>query len=161
MITQNKLKRLLHYNQDTGIFTRKVATCNTVKVGDIAGHKRMDGYVVISLGNNSYFAHRLAVLYMENKLYPHHVDHINGIKDDNRWCNLREATSSQNAANTGVRKDNTSGFRGVSWDEKRKKWKTRINVDGKEIHLGRYKFLIQAANAYVLASIKYYGEFAR
>ncbi len=85
-------------------------------------------------------------------------DHINRNGLDNRRCNLRPATGSQNGWNTGKRKDNTSGYKGVYWD--RKKWRARIKVNGKPIHLGLFDDIKDAARAYNEAALKYHKEFA-
>jgi len=88
-------------------------------------------------------------------------DHINHNKLDNRRENLRLATKSQNMANTLPRKTNTSGFKGVSWDKSRNKWAVEITVNYKNIHLGRYTDIKQAAQAYNEAAQKHFGSFAR
>ena len=88
------------------------------------------------------------------------IDHINRDKLDNRRENLRTATKSQNNSNTGVRSDNTSGFKGVNWDKRRNKWVARVQVNGKPIHLGYYKHLIKAGMISALARIMVHGEFA-
>lgn len=89
-----------------------------------------------------------------------HVDHINGDPLDNRKSNLRLATCSQNLANSKLRKDNKSGFKGVSFNQAQKKWFATINVGKKDIFLGRYGIKEEAALAYNKATAKYFGEFA-
>ena len=99
------------------------------------------------------------------KLYIHHlilvtngmIDHINGDKLDNRRSNLRECTFSQNVGNTGLRKNNKSGFKGVHWSKKDKKWRAVFRRDG----LGLFDDLNEAATAYQQAHHKFYGEFSR
>jgi len=90
-----------------------------------------------------------------------HVDHINGNTLDNRKCNLRLCTQAQNAKNVRRRKTNKSGYKGVSWDNKNKKWRAVIQNDNVFISLGRYKDKEEARKAYAIAAIKYHGEFAR
>ncbi|MDQ0154944.1 HNH endonuclease [Robertmurraya andreesenii] len=89
------------------------------------------------------------------------VDHINGNKLDNRKCNLRIATRSQNNYNKTTQSNSSSGFKGVSWSKQRNKWRARIHVNKKEIHLGFFEYAIDAALAYNEAAIKVHGEFAR
>jgi hypothetical protein len=89
------------------------------------------------------------------------VDHINGDGLDNRRCNLRAATRSQNAQNTRVRSDNTSGVKGVWWDSARRKWASEIRVRGRKLFLGRHNDLESACEAYAYASEKFHGEFRR
>lgn len=98
MITQDRLRELLHYDPDTGIFTRLVSTGWRGKVGDVAGYKNPDGYLVIMIDYKLYLAHRLAWLYTYGR-FPEVTDHINGVRDDNRIVNLREVTNWENAQN--------------------------------------------------------------
>ena len=89
------------------------------------------------------------------------TDHNNGDKLNNCRSNLRIVTKSQNKMNTGIRKDNISGFKGVYFDKYWDKWRSRIKKDGKQIHVGYFKSLPEAVLAYNEAAIKYFGEFAR
>jgi hypothetical protein len=99
MLTQDTLKELFHYDPEEGIFTRKLSTSSNARVGDIAGSKNSDGYIQIMINKNLYYAHRLAWLYFYGKLPIYIMDHINGIKDDNRIVNLREVTRQDNNQN--------------------------------------------------------------
>lgn len=88
------------------------------------------------------------------------VDHINGNPLDNRRANLRICTRSQNGMNRGKQANNTSGFKGVIWRPKERKWAARIGVDGKKIDLGYFQTKAEAAAAYDAASKRVHGEFA-
>ncbi len=88
-------------------------------------------------------------------------DHKDGDIFNNRKCNLRKCTSSQNNCNRKIPKNNTSGLKGVSWHKNKKKWEADITINNKTIFLGLYKDKIEAALAYNKAAIKYHGEFAR
>ena len=87
------------------------------------------------------------------------IDHINHNPTDNRWCNLREATYATNNKNRRLGKDNTSGYKGVSWHKGRNKWRAEIRVDGIGKHLGYYDTPEAASKAYCVASATFHGEF--
>ena len=89
------------------------------------------------------------------------VDHRDGNSLDNRRANLRVATQSQNLANRGAQKNNTSGFKGVSYSQSRDKWEAKIKLMGKTIHLGRFISAELASRAYEAAATKLFGEFAK
>jgi hypothetical protein len=87
------------------------------------------------------------------------VDHINGDKSDNRWCNLRAADNSQNHANIGLLSSNTSGLKGVV--RAKKKWGAQIGVNNQNVWLGNFDCPAAASFAYQIAADKAFGEFAR
>ena len=96
-----------------------------------------------------------------NKTPSHlHTDHINGKRQDNRRCNLRTVTRSQNHQNSRPQKGSSSKYKGVGWDCCAEKWKAYIKIGNKMKSLGRYVHQIKAARAYNEAAIKYYGEYA-
>jgi hypothetical protein len=97
-LTQDILRSLLRYNPTTGEFTW-LASQYRIKAGDVAGSKRTDGYIAIGVGGKLYKAHRLAFLYMEGEFPKDQVDHLNGIKIDNSWANLRKCTPIENMNN--------------------------------------------------------------
>ena len=161
MITQSELKEVLEYNPDTGLFIWLKSNGNRrLKAGDAAGTKMRAGYIRITIKGRMYPAHRLAYLYMTGNFPENFIDHINHIKDDNRWTNLRDATNSQNQANRLKLKNNTSGYKGVCWHIARKKWIAQIMYMNKLIHLGYYTTPEEAHEAYKKKSIEIYGEFA-
>ena len=161
MISQAQLKEVLEYNHDTGVFTWIKSNGNRrLKAGDVAGTKMKSGYIRITIKGKMYPAHRLAYLYMTGKFPENFIDHINHIKDDNIWTNLRDATNSQNQANRLKLNNNTSGYKGVCWDKERKKWGAQIMYMNKRIYLGRYTTLQEAAEAYKKKSIELFGEFS-
>lgn len=158
LVTQERLQELLSYDINTGIFRWKVdRTCKT-KCGDIAGY--CGRYVTIRIDSKSYQAHRLAWLYVYGECPKYQIDHINGIKQDNRLVNLREATPSQNQMNRGTPSTNTSGHKGISWYKSTNKWRATISVDKKQISLGYYENIDDAIGSYQLAVIKYHNEYA-
>lgn len=160
MIGQEELKEYLDYDSFTGVFTWKVVFNGRMQVGKIAGKISDTGYRVIKIKGRVYSAHRLAFLYMTGSI-PKVIDHINGIRDDNRWGNLRSATTSQNAMNRKNRTDNTSGIKGVSWHKSTKKWEVRVMVNGKSYHFGLWDDREAAELVSILAREKYHGEYCR
>jgi hypothetical protein len=159
MITQSELKEVLEYNPDTGLFVWKKNSISK-KSGSIAGSKYKNGYIYIQINKKIYRAHRLAFLYMTGNFPENFIDHINHIRDDNRWTNLRDATLSQNQANRVNQKNNTSGYKGVSWNKQCKKWKAQISYMYKDIHIGLYTTPQEAAEAYKKKSIELFGKFS-
>ena len=107
MITKADLLEDFEYNPITGLFVRKTSK-GKWKSGEIAGGIDVHGYVKIRVKNSKYAAHRLAFLYMTGEV-PNMIDHINRIKSDNRWENLRACDASENAANRSVHSNNSLG----------------------------------------------------
>ena len=124
--------------------------------------KRDDGYVMFNTGGRTYRAHRV-IWEMHNGPIPDgfEIDHINGDRADNRLCNLRVATRSQNSCNIGIRINNTSGHTGVSWSKRAGKWEAWIKANGRRVGLGHYKDIAEAVAARQRASAEHYGQFAR
>lgn len=89
------------------------------------------------------------------------VDHINGVRNDNRWLNLRRADASQNCWNSKKPSTNTSGAKGVSFHKATGKWQVRIRVRGKQKHIGLFDSVEEAELAFAVAADKFHGEFAR
>jgi hypothetical protein len=158
-LTQARLKELLHYDPETGHFTRRVPRGGMV-VGSRAGKLNTSGHRQIRIDRRMYLAHRLAFLYMLGSFPTDCVDHINQVKDDNRWGNLRPATRQQNQGNKGLQRNNSSGHRGVSWDKRQGKWVAQGGRSGGRIHLGRFDSLEEAAAAARSWRTQTYGEFA-
>lgn len=151
MLTQSRLKTLLNYDQDTGIFTWRVRTCRNVMAGDVAGTTSIQGYRQIRINRRTFAAHRLAWLYVHGIWPADQIDHINGVRDDNRLVNLREATSAQNHQNRKKSANNTSGFTGVSWNCWTRKWQAAICAGGQRSHLGHFDTPESAHTAYLAA----------
>ncbi len=164
MLTQEYLKTILNYDPLTGIFTW-IKSDRGGWVGKQAGFihdpdKKTGGYVVIGIQGKSYRAHRLAWLYMMGSFPETGIDHINLIRHDNRFFNLRECTQAGNTANIMAPVTNTSGVKGVTWNKARKKWTAQITSEGIRYYLGIFSDKEDAIKAIQEARIKYHGEFA-
>lgn len=159
-MNQTRLKQLLRYDPDTGRFTWLV-TKGRILAGNIAGHKNNHGYWLIRIDRQSYMACRLAWLYMTGNYPALVVDHINGIRDDNRFSNLRLASKSENGMNRRkVNTNNTSGVAGVNWSKDKGKWEARITRNYRKIRLGYFERKEDAVEARRKAERDIYGEFS-
>jgi hypothetical protein len=154
MVTQAQLHHLFDYNPETGIFTRKVKTSNSVKVGDIAGSDNGNKYIKFCVNSKLEFAHRMAWLYVYGLIPKGNIDHINGNPSDNRISNLRLVNQSQNMQNTNKWKTNTSGYKGVTWAKDKNKWVAQIWKNHKRHYLGSFDESETAYKAYCEAAIK-------
>lgn len=158
---EDLLREWLSYDHATGIFTWNKMTKNRkFKQGDVAGSMDNDGHIKIQLNGRMYWAHRLAFLYMTGEMPANSVDHINRVKNDNRWDNLRQATAFENQWNTNIRKDNTSGTKGVYFCSTWKKWIAACRVRGKRHYLGRFDIKDDAINAITKFRNSHHGIYA-
>jgi HNH endonuclease/AP2 domain len=159
-LTQERLKELFDYDPVAGQLIWKFSI-GLAKAGDEFGTtKDWKGYLRNGIDGEYYFVHRVVWLYHYGSWPTVQIDHINGIKDDNRIENLREATPSQNKCNTPVRRDSASRIKGVHQDKRTGRWRAYINVDGKRVHLGFFATKAEAAEKRLKAS-HLHGEFAR
>lgn len=158
-ITQERLKQLLDYNPETGLFTWKIRTSNRVSVGDAAGAKMVVGYWTISIDGKAFLAHRLAFFYMTGA-WPIEIDHKDRNGLNNRWENLRNADEHDNKFNKGPQSNSKSGLKGVCWSARDKRWIAQIKAD--KIKLCKYfKNRDDAASWYAARAAELHGKFAR
>lgn len=155
MIDLDELKRRISYDPETGIFKRNIDTSWHAKKGNVIHSPEKDGYLRVGVCGYRYRAHRLAWFYHYGEWPEGEIDHINGIRYDNRISNLRVVSRSDNRMNCAKSSKNTSGFIGVTWDKSKSKWQASIQVGGKQIHIGRFVDINDAAEARRLAEIKY------
>ncbi|HEJ7990233.1 TPA: HNH endonuclease [Serratia liquefaciens] len=158
-LTHEYLRDNLNYNKDTGLFTW-MKPRKRVMVGNYAGCQNIAGYITICIDKKIYRAHRLAWFFVNGEWPAGEIDHINGIKTDNRISNLREATRAENQRNQLAPKTNTSGIKGVSWDKKRKRWLAQCMVDKKLFNIGRFEEQDDAEKAVRIFRTKYHKDFA-
>lgn len=163
-IRAERVKELLAYSPDTGVFVWKSWRGGSAVRGSVAGSVTNKGYRVIGIDGTQYLAHRLAFLVANGRWPADLMDHRNGRTDDNRLANLRECNKSQNEANTKARATSKSGLKGVSLNGQRpegeKPWLARIMDNGNYKHLGVFETKELAANAYDEAAARIHGEFA-
>ena len=175
--TLETLRKLFNYDSDTGKLYWKPRTpdmfdnrknyaessCkswNTRYAGKeafTAKKEAYDGYYVGAIFDILYLAHRIvwALHYEKRPDLSLDIDHINGVKTDNRINNLRLVTREINSKNASMQCNNTSGFNGVYWQKSTKKWHSQIKADGKRIHLGLFANKDDAIAARIRANIKY------
>ncbi|MFV8757422.1 HNH endonuclease signature motif containing protein [Yersinia enterocolitica] len=157
-LTQERLKELLNYEPDTGVFTWLVYRSFRAVAGSVAGRTNMTtGYIEIQIAGRRYKGHRLAWLYMTGEQASGHIDHVNEVKVDNRIGNLRVATRAENKRNVGITKANKSGAKGVYKQGNR--WIALAQMDGKKYRLGSFMCVDDAAKAYDSFCQQSYGDF--
>lgn len=157
-----ELREWLRYDAETGEFFWARCPGKKMQPGKRAGWSAKRGYVSITLFGQDMRAHRLAWLFVYgedpgNKL----IDHVNSDPSDNRICNLRLATSADNARNMRKVDGTTSEYKGVSWYKRKKKWMAQIRINGKSTHLGYFHDEEAAHAAYWNAAQAAFGDFAR
>lgn len=157
ILTQSNLKQMLFYSIITGQFYWIKPNSNRVKEGDKAGCTNTNGYRHIRVYAKVYLAHRLAWFWVTGEWPNDEIDHKNLTKTDNQWLNLREANRSENSINRKIQPNNTSGYKGVAWDKKTKKWRARINQN---TTIGYYANCADAVDARLKAEKELHGDFA-
>ena len=158
-ISHERLKELLFYDPQAGVFTWKTNRSG-IKVGDEAGSLLHTGYVYIRVDGKRYVRSRLAWFYAHGVWPKEFIDHKNSNRADDRLENLREATCAENNRNSRRPQNNASGFRGVTWKPKLKRWEAKIRDGKNKIYLGCFKSGEEAHKAYCEASAKLHGEFS-
>lgn len=153
MLTQTLLKQKLSYDKTTGVFTWKTGKYKGRCAGTIAGTKPNQGYVRINIDKKEYKAHRLAWLYIYGSFPVKQLDHVNRNRVDNKIDNLRLADDALNSKNQSIYKNSPTGYHGVTAHGTR--WRARINVGGKKIHLGVFDTIKEAAKCRAEAEVKY------
>lgn len=156
----NELRKKLHYDCETGIFTWIESNSTKIKTGQVAGNVRNNKYIYIKINKKLYSAHRLAWIYTYGYI-PNVIDHINGNPSDNKIINLRECTFQENMCNRKINSNNKSGSKGVYWHKNIKKWAVSLQVNNKRKHIGYFDDLEFATFVAEEARDKYHKQFAR
>jgi hypothetical protein len=156
-LTQDGIRKALHYFPETGEIRWRFSNARNVKPWQLAGTLNGRGYREIKINNKAMLSHRLIWLYVYGHFPINVIDHKNRIPSDNRLCNLRDASFKDNAQNISLPKHNKSGHIGVSWFDRRNKWTVYIKVNGKNKWLGCYEDLDQAVAARKAGEKAYYN----
>ncbi len=168
-LTAEDIRQLLDYDPATGIFIWRervgddqyTVAFNTRFLGKTAGTKDHLGYFRILVFGKLYLAHRLVWLWMTGLWPIKHLDHIDRNPSNNAFSNLRECTHAQNHWNITKSKTNRCGFKGVTFQKSRGKFRSEIKFNRRRVVLGRFDTAEEAHAAYIVAAQKYHGEFAR
>jgi hypothetical protein len=162
-MVQDELKSLVNYDCETGVFTWKVKRWRCAP-GDIIGTPDKDGYLTVKINQTRYKLHRLAWLYVHGEWPKNCIDHVNGLKTDNRISNLRDVTKRENSYNVkkASRNNKHSGLLGVSYVATQRyniknRWLALIRVDGKSKRIGSYSTAQEAHEAYLAAKRIYHS----
>lgn len=144
------LSQLLNYDSGSGHLSWKVDRKNgTSRAGDRAGYKHRTGYLELEVNGKSFLAHRVCWLLHFGTMPEGQVDHINGIRDDNRISNLRVVANRTNSQNRKCHREGK--LVGACFVPRKKKYLSSIRISGKNVSLGYYLTEKEAHNMYVLA----------
>ncbi len=165
-LNREELHRLFHY--ENGKLLWKIRQSRRVHIGDEAGHfdarkwkKGMKVYRNVCVNGVLVGAHRVIYTMLAGEITDGmEIDHIDGNGLNNRIENLRLATHTQNARNRRSSGNNTSGFKGVSWQKSDRKWVAKIGFEGRRLYLGCFDTPQEAHAAYMAASLQYHAEFS-
>ena len=155
------IKERLCYDASTGVFTWRLSSRNSVRAGSVAGGVDREGYRRITIGRKTYNEHRLAWAYVHGYMPKDEIDHINGVRGDNRIENLREADRFLNTQNVLKRSNNKSGYLGVCFYKPTSKWRAQIRANKKSYFLGDFDEPEQAHEAYMAAKRNLHPGFTR
>lgn len=160
-INYEQLNAIILYDKDTGVLRWRIKTNPRAPAGQVAGGLDQKGYAHVSILGKQYRAHRVAWMLHYGSWPNGQIDHIDGVKNNNRIENLREATAAENQRNKPKNKNNTSGFKGVSRHKQTGKWAAVICLNGKQQHLGVYATPEAAHEAYCEAAERLHKNFRR
>lgn len=156
-ITHTELLKWLHYDPESGTFTRlKYGKGRNCPISST----HVNGYLRVTVSGERFLAHRVAWFYVTGSWPDGFIDHINGVRNDNRFKNLRVASRFENQSNMKRMSRNSSGVKGVSWAASHNMWLARIHSRGVNYHLGRFREFQDAVEAVRKGRLAHHGEFA-
>lgn len=155
---EGTLRYLFDLDADRGLLVRRVTRAHNAQKGAVVGTVDGKGYLHVNILGRFYRVHRIVYLLHYGCNPDAHIDHINGVRSDNRPVNLRVADDKQNQGNVAGYAHNSSGFRGVSRNSKSGKWHAQIKIGGVQTYLGRFDTPEEAANVYTAAAKAHFGE---
>jgi len=158
VLTQTRLKELLHYNPETGVFVWRVTRPGPATSSGSAGATNDKGYWHISVDGRVYKAHRLAWLYCYGQFPNGRLDHKDRNSLNNRIANLREATPNQNNVNSKTQRTSRTGLKGVGQRDSRR-WVTRVQHNGNRFYIGTFNNVEEAYIARYISAKSLHGEF--
>lgn len=166
-MVEDRIRNYLRYDPETGDFFWKIRRGSKragAKAGNVRRHKKGKHYVCISIEGRQYAAHCLAHFMMTGEwgIFPSfEIDHKDGDGENNSWSNLRKGTKSQNQANSRIRVDNSTGFKGVSFHKATGKFQARVQHNGKRYAAGFFPCPKEAHEAYIAKAKELFGNFYR
>lgn len=154
-LTADRLRELLDYDPETGVFTRRIDRGRSWKAGQICGSHSRDGRMQISIDGKTYQFARVAWLYVTGEWPKGDVDHIDVNTSNNRWANLRDVTHQVNTQNVvRPRRGNPSGYLGVTMHQGR--FRANLTISGKHVYIGMFGSALEAHNAYLEVKRKHH-----
>lgn len=156
----SRLRELFKYDPESGLVTRRISVSSSARCGDLVGTPTSSGYLRCQVDGRSYYLHRIIWKILHGEDPPEVVDHRNGTKTDNRDENLRSASHAQNMWAKKRSSSNRSGVKGVCYHRRDRKWQAAITVAGKQIYLGSFERIDDAAFAYASTSKRFFGSFS-
>lgn len=155
------LEKVLRYEPETGALYWRFNISRKTRANTQAGSLSDKGYIIVQYEKKSYRAHRIAwYLHTGEDPGDKKIDHIDGDKSNNKFCNLRLASDSENARNRKKQENFTSKYKGVHWHKTKQKWRATIMHNRRAIFLGYFKNEYEAHLAYCKAALELHGEFA-
>ena len=154
------VNHLLSYDKDTGVLRWKAQGSGGVKAGDALRSKDRDGYLYTTIKRRFCRAHRLAWLLTHGSMPVGQIDHINGIRDDNRLVNLRLASPGENSRNRARQRTSSAPYKGITQIPQTGRWQAQIKMQGRTIYLGQHDTAEAAHLAYCDASKRLHGAFS-